>query len=675
MADEEAENPKDEQTKAERLEMTKTSEEGFFGGMSIDLEKLVDGKRIGDTLKQHVLKTLKLELRNQKERIEKLATWEEQYAGKYEETDFPFEGAAALSPPISMINIDTVAVRIYDALWSKKTLWTVTAMEPGFEKIAPDIERQLNWFQKHTLHLKEKLHAPLMQALQTGTGLGKLVYERKVRTTYRNATPKEVDNPEIKKYPIWKSSNKAIKDIEQVYNGPNFYALSREDLVVSSDCTSFEDAYLAAFRFRLRRPQVLTRIKKGYYLEEPTKRLTGMVKEDETKERRATSQYMSSKKTDYEKPIEFWETYLAYDVDGDGEEDEIVCTVNIEKGELVRAIYHPLFSGFRPFFKMTPIPVPFRFDGRGLCEILEPIANEIDYFHNQRINRLIEINAPMMLVRASCGLDNFELSPGATWTTEFNINESVKEIPFSDIFPSTEREEDRLMNMAQQVCGVTPNVMGMSTAERPVAKETFALIQEANRKFAWMTDNVRMPIIELGYQFLELFAQYQPVYVYNERTEKGTIVEQTVNFPLKDIRHGFKIDLTVSSEVINKEIRREVNLAVYQLISDYMTKMGTMIQVLVDSKTPSDFKKVVYEANRISVNVLTQILRDYDMPDPESLVLDIEKVTDKERLISESPDLQQKQPEQPQAQPQPGQQPGGEMGAPEEPGMPPGMEQ
>jgi hypothetical protein len=319
---------------------------------------------------------------------------------------------------------------------------------------------------------------------------------------------------------------------------------------------------------------------------------------------------------------------------------------------------------------MTPIPVPFRFDGRGLCEILEPIQNEIDYFHNQRINRLIEINAPMMLVRAGCGLDKFEISPGATWTTEFNIDETIKEIPFSDVFPSTEREEDRLIAMAQQVCGVTPNVMGMSTAERPVAKETFALIQEANRFFAWMTDNVRMPIIELAYQFLEMFAQYQPTYIYTDKemkNGKGVFVERTVNFPLQDIRHGFKIDLTVSSEVINKEIRREVNLAIYQLISDYMTKMATMIQVVVDSKAPSDLKRVVYEANRISVNVLTQILRDYDVPDPEAMVLDLEKVTDKERLIADSPDLQpEKPPEQPPPQepPQPG-------GPPEGMEMPP----
>ena len=669
MADE-PENPKDEETKAERLEMTKTSEEGFFGGMQIDLDKIIDGRRVGDSLKEHALKTLRLEIRNQKERIEKISTWEEQYAGKYEETDFPFEGAAALSPPFTMINVNTVAVRLYDALWSKKTLWTVQAMEPGFETLAPDIERQLNWFQKHVLRLKEKLQDPIMQALQTGTGLGKLVYERKVRTTYRNATPKEVDDPDTKKYPIYNSKNKAVKIIEQVYNGPNFYPLPREDAVVSSDCSSFEDAYMAGFRFRLRKPQVKTRIKKGYYLEGPAGKLVGLVKEDETKERRATSQFMESKKTDYEKPIEFWEVYLAYDVDGDGEEDEIVCTLNLDKGELVRAAYHPLFSGFRPFFKMTPIPVPFRFDGRGLCEILEPIQNEIDYFHNQRINRLIEINAPMMLVRASCGLDNFEISPGATWTTEFNINETIKEIPFSDVFPSTEREEDRLIAMAQQVCGVTPNVMGMSTAERPVAKETFALIQEANRFFAWMTDNVRIPIIELAYQFLEMFAQYQPTYIYTDsemKDGKGVFVERTVNFPLQDIRHGFKVDLTVSSEVINKEIRREVNLAIYQLISDYMTKMATMIQAIVDSKQPSDLKKVIYEANRISVHVLTQILRDYDVPDPEGMVLDLEKVTDKEKLIADSPDLQPEKPPQP-----PTAQPGApQPGAPVEQQMPP----
>jgi hypothetical protein len=165
----------------------------------------------------------------------------------------------------------------------------------------------------------------------------------------------------------------------------------------------------------------------------------------------------------------------------------------------------------------------------------------------------------------------------------------------------------------------------MSTAERPVFKETVALIQEANRKFADMISNVRLAFIELAYQILEMFAQYQPMFMYRDRTS-GEVVERTVNFPIDLIRQGFAIDLEASTETINQEIRREINLAVYNLMSDYMTKVAGMANMLVNPNVPQAMKDVIMEANRISVEVLRSILRDYEKADAESLVLDLSKI-------------------------------------------------
>jgi hypothetical protein len=240
-------------------ELSKESESGFLGGMSIDLDKEVDGKILRDSLSKHIKETLDLEISNQQARVDKISTWEDQYAGVYEETDFPFEGAAALSPPITRTSTDTIAVRIFDAIWGKRKLWLIKNNIPGLEDQARELEDFLNWFQKHQLKLREKMFSPIMQALKTGTGVGKLVYERKVRTVYRYATEEEENDSKVHKYKIFNSKNLGVKIVEELYNGPNYYPVPREDLVVSSDATGVDDAYLIGFRFYLRKPQLEAR--------------------------------------------------------------------------------------------------------------------------------------------------------------------------------------------------------------------------------------------------------------------------------------------------------------------------------------------------------------------------------------------------------------------------------
>jgi len=120
----------------------------------------------------------------------------------------------------------------------------------------------------------------------------------------------------------------------------------------------------------------------------------------------------------------------------------------------------------------------------------------------------------------------------------------------------------------------------------------------------------------------------------------------------------------------------------YQLISDYMTKIGGMAQVLTSPKAPSQFKALLIEASRISAKVLTRIIDDYaTVPDAEAVVLDPLKVLDIEKCLMESADIiqeQQQQQQQQQAaqkQPQAPQQMGPPPQGSGQPPLAPSMEQ
>jgi hypothetical protein len=73
---------------------------------------------------------------------------------------------------------------------------------------------------------------------------------------------------------------------------------------------------------------------------------------------------------------------------------------------------------------------------------------------------------------------------------------------------------------------------------------------------------------------------------------------------------------------MSQEVRREIRLTEYQMMSDYMTKVAGMVQAFTSPEVPSDMKLAILEANRVSVELLTRIIRDYDERDPEQLVYD-----------------------------------------------------
>ena len=130
---------------------------------------------------------------------------------------------------------------------------------------------------------------------------------------------------------------------------------------------------------------------------------------------------------------------------------------------------------------------------------------------------------------------------------------------------------------------------------------------------------------------------------------------RTVQFPVEYIRDAFEIELAASSELLNKEVRREIFMQVYQLLSDFMTKIGGMAQMITSPQVPSDFKKVLIDGSNKSVLILNKILENFpDMKDSKNLIMDVTEVIDTKKMIQQSADIiaEQQQAAQAQAQQQ-----------------------
>jgi hypothetical protein len=250
------------------------------------------------------------------------------------------------------------------------------------------------------------------------------------------------------------------------------------------------------------------------------------------------------------------------------------------------------------------------------------------------------LNSYVTVSRTGVGLDNFKFSQGKHYVCEENPTEDVfRVIQVPDVSPTQFTEQSVLSSLGERLSGISPAMQGISTSERPVAKETFQLIEEANKKFKSQIDNIRDGLIEGAYQTLELMSQYQPTLRFKEDIN-GEWVEQTVSIPVMSLREGFDIELSAATEVLSQETRREIWLNVFMLVRQFQTDVGGMAQMLTSPEVPSEMKKVILEANRIGVEILKQILIDFEVPNAEQLVLNLTKTVDVKKVVMASVDIQ-----------------------------------
>jgi hypothetical protein len=622
-------------------DLAKSDVNYYPGGIDINLKRIMkSGETLETVLTSHIQEVLDQELLNQEKLVKNIARAERQYSGRKKTKTFPWYGSSNISTQDTRKNVQTLAVRVLDAIFNRKKIFIVKANKPELVEKARDIENAMDWFFKHIIRLKEKIMSPLIQSIKCGTGIVHICWEQKRDTIYRYATEEEREDSSVHKYAVGGSKEKVVKDIQTYYEGPQWIPVPREDFMISSEADNIKDAKMCGFRTYSTLAECRATERSGRYIKGSCDKLFDD-KYDEVKESRAENQGKDLTPPITNRPVEKWTLWFKFDVDEDGEPDSIVVTYHSLSNVIMKAIYNPVFTGNRPFFRLVGDVVQYSFDGDGLCNVLYPLQEAVDTIVNQRIDRGTLLNCVSSMSRSGIGLDNYKFAPGKHWIIDDNPTEDVfRLVQMPDVPPSQFSEEMGIKQQMERLSFNSPALMGVSTSERPVAKETFALIEEANKGFKNRIDNYRDGLTEGAYQTLELMAQYQPNWGYKEEGPDGQWVDRSLELPVMSLREAFDIELAASTEVLSQEVRREVGLNVFMLVRQFQTDLGGMAQMLTSPNVPSDMKKVIMEANRIGVQILKQILLDFDLPNAEELVLDLQKTVDVDKLMAASPDLQ-----------------------------------
>lgn len=563
-----------------------------------------------------------------------------------------------VSDSLTRYGVDTILVRLLDAIFNRRKVIIVKALKAELNDSARKLEEALDWFQKHVLKLREKLLSPIIQQLKIGTGIVHINWESKKRTIYRYATPEELEDKSITTYPVEGTKSRLVKDVQTVYEGPQIFGVPREDFIASTDADTVEEAYLAGFRKSYRKYELSQKFRQGWRKEAAGK-IIGPDQYTDNKEDKADTQDKELIKTPFSEPYTIWHLWLKYDCDGDGSPDDIILGYHMPSEKIVYCQYNPVFTGNRPFVKIVGYPKEYSFDGMGICEAVYQDQEQLDSIKNQRFDRMTLLNTYVTMTREGAFQEKFVWENGKNYVcTDQDMENAFRVIQGPPIYPDTYQIEDRTRANGEKSIGITPAVMGMQTAERPVAKVELSNVEEANKKFKSYIDNIRLAIQEIFYQILELWAQYQPTVRYKSE-QGGEFKEETVEIPnLAAIREGLEIELAASTEMLSQETRREVNIVVFQMLSKYYSDLGTMAQAVTNPQVPPDFKKYVFAVDKASSKLLKDIMRDFDKNNPDELIVGLSDIINEQQALMP--------PMQPPGAP-------GEQGQPPESGLPPGM--
>ena len=90
--------------------------------------------------------------------------------------------------------------------------------------------------------------------------------------------------------------------------------------------------------------------------------------------------------------------------------------------------------------------------------------------------------------------------------------------------------------------------------------------------------------------------------------------------------------------MFDQETRREVNVAIYHMLSEHMTSLAQMAEAITSMGVNSEFKKFLISGAMKQEKIITRILEDFDQKDADNLVLKLEETVDVRKSLEMSAD-------------------------------------
>lgn len=558
------------------------------------------------------------------EHLQDLLRWQKEYWAKptNEIATFPFRGAATIVVPLSAIAIETVHARNMTQRFALPQLVSAHAVNPEWESAAAPFERFLNRELLDEMKIRRPLGDCYLEAEKYGTMIGKVGYEKTIRSSIRQVGESEEEVDVI------------------VYDGAVLDAVPDARFLMPHESRDPQTAQWCGEEHSETPYNVMMLEQAGAFRpgtiidgpnweSDPTQisRLHSWINRtmnesspiSGNKFERAQEE-LEHTKAQWPKRIDWLELYIPWDVDKTGRLKELIVHFHYDSNTFMSIRYNHHTDLRRPYRTAPYFPVEHRWRGIGICKMNEQFQKEITVQHRQRIDNATLANMRMIKISKLAGYGPKEpVFPGKMWFLDDMSH--IDTLQMGEIYPSSYSNEQATLLYSQQRLTVNEITLGQPQAGTPgTATSDLARIQEGNRKHDFIYQNFTEFTEEIITDIADVIWQFGPRNIeYFDSAENGGLVKAVLEMPVSGIRDGLLIELKASTQQHNRVLDRQNWVQIAPVLQQYYE--GLLNLAMIGQLGPQVTQIIVMKGINAATEAARQFLESYDVRNIDRMIL------------------------------------------------------
>lgn len=564
----------------------------------------------------------------------KLPEWRRLYEAKPLEQNrqFPFENASNLVIPIIGIHCDTLHASIMASIWKTRPIF-YSKLYGTYDKDMDPIKQAwedylvYNAVEPEELDLYRTESEWIAEIVRYGTSTLKVVNTQKYEDYFQPA-----------------GNGGTVKDGNFIrktkYDGPMPQKLAYQDFLIPENVTKWQNADIKIHIARLTKYDLEQRKMFGVYDEAAVDAIIGQP------DRYSTDYVSKQRQEDADARVssqgyaewDIHECWLCWRTNSGDFVPKIICWYHFKSNTLLRAVYD--FYPDQPFVMGRLLYRDDSVRGYGLCETLGQFQEEISVIHNQRRDNQTVASTKVWRVDPNSKLhEGYKVYPGAMLPADEGEIEPLAQGEVSQLSIDEERLD---LDLAERRSGVSPPQQGYGAGTQGKkgvysAAGTMSLLQEGNRRSDSTNSDIRYAHARLGqilsrqYAFLGLDVKKLKFFGKQE-----DLIKQAA-----DLVKSGKLGLTInaSSASVNKEIEKQNDLMLTQIINKHYQSIGQLIQAVQSVASSPAVKDYMQKVMDASNKLMRGILRNFDRDDADILIPEVDLDAGKQPGSGNGPSL------------------------------------
>ena len=278
---------------------------------------------------------------------------------------------------------------------------------------------------------------------------------------------------------------------------------------------------------------------------------------------------------------EIFEIYTSY------AEKEVIVTIERKSKTCLRFIENFYMEDERPFVTWSYEKILNDIDGTSLCYLLEPNHRALSAILNQRLDAASRSMSQIVAFSSTLGMDKYvdENRLPSDWysVNSTDLSNQIMEVSTPKPFDQLASLESEIRAEMMALASLNEYNKGVEQIQRPTATGQIALIEEGKQPQYARMESFREALAEVGMMMIARYRQFHPVnikyFIESKRPETQGLIEQVLTWPKEYWREQVIIEPTVTSQTMNKDLRKQELLA----LVDKVPQIGEQIMGIASS--------------------------------------------------------------------------------------------